>query len=1015
MNTGKRLLFVVALVLAGSANSAEVKLVSDGVAKCRVVVSDAATAPERFGAEELATYLDKTTGCGALNGDYPIRISVKPLPELKEDGFVLDVRTDGLDVIGANPRGALYGCYEILKRFAGVRWLLPGSDGEYVSPAKTVSAPVGRIVRNPSLRMREARCHDSVEGCLWLVRNNMLAIAGRNAFFDKDGRLSPTGALYEKLTVRGTGISGHMMSALLLGVNAAYEEGDGQKKVAEKLYAVHPEYFPLVGGKRQLIWSPGHPNPCISNPAVLDIMASNFVARLSGPHGSEAYSIIDNNDTTVWCECEKCRALDPPETKGTRGELSDRYWWFLNELGRRVWAVLPDAHLSGAAYQNFWFAPVRVKPDPRFACQISYNNQCWRHSVCEAKCSVNKTMCDIYRSFKKTGLPLVYNRDEIGNWDSWGSPGCELQPAEGVFARNCVEYPEIGCNGSHLCVPGPVPAFVAWAKNQSPYFGKRYHWYAMWQTCYVAALMMYDRTTDWQDELERANRLFYGAAWDGGMREFRALLTKCFLEAPGCVGWGQGAPMGRCLDQAGSEEKLKALLEQAIASAGGTRSVASAGGTRSVASAADTEVCPPVDARALQHVLREKEIFELTWLVQRQKYLENFKELNVYRRAEAITVDGVLDESDWKNADAVSDFRDEDDPKKAAEPKTYVRVTYDRDTLYIGVEAMEPSPETIASPAVGSDDLHRLGDRIELFYNYPDMADRAYHLCINSRGTCIAARQNTISDRQEFKTAAKWATKVGKDRWTLEIAIPCSEIGQNCFDGASWKFNVGRERLQKGQRKTESSSCCKGKFHGPANFMNLKFCPARVKGISQGTAAASWVNGDFNAHRQLDRRDKARFKNYVGEDDREPLGWNVMDVFGQYHRRADDSNNPNNQTISNSNNDNWYLTLRYVPGNNVRQYFKIDDAATVKAIFKARGKGRLRLWTCSFVRTPDGKDYNADGKTQQERFFDMTSDWKTFEATVKKAALPTDRIGFWFCADKNSEIDLDDVTVTRVK
>jgi len=951
-------------------------LVADGVAKCRVVVSEDASSPEKFGAEELAKYLDKATGCGALNGAYPIRISVKSLPELEEDGFVLDVRADGMDIVGANPRGALYGCYEVLKRYAGIRWLVPGDDGEYVPQAKTVTAPVGRLVRNPYLKIREARCDDEMPGRYWLVRNNMLSTGNKRIFFDKDGKLTKDGELFEKLTVRGTGASGHLMSTMLLGSNS--------KEAAEKLFAVHPEYFPLIDGKRKMIWTHNDPNPCVSNPAVLDIMAANLVKWLGGEHGSETYCEIGNNDTTLWCQCDKCKALDPAETKGTRGELSDRYWWFMNELGKRVWPKVPQAKLCGAPYQNFWFAPVKVKPDPRLYCFISFNNQCWRHSVCDPKCSVNKTMCDIFNGFKKFGMPLVFNRDEIGAWDGQGSPGCEFQPAEGVFAQNCLEYPEIACNGSHLCVAGPCPEYSDFAKNWSPFYGKRYHWYAMWQTCYVASLMMYDPKTDWKSELEYANRLFYGAAWEGGMKEFRALLTKCFLEAPGCVGWGQHAPMGRCLDQAGSEEKLKALLEKAIAAA-------KASG----------------DARTLKHVLREKEIFELTWLVQRKKYLENFKELSVYRRTGEIKLDGVLDEADWKNADSVSDFQVK--PGVRADVQAYVRVVYDKDTLYVAVEAMEPTPEKILSPVNGGDALHDLGDRIELFYNYPDMADRAYHLCINSKGTCVAARQNSTSDRVVFQTAAKIATKVGKDRWTLEMAIPCSEIGQNCFDGASWKLNVARERFVEGMARTYSSSCCKGWFHGPANFLNIKFTPARIKGIGQNHTTSSWNNPGFNANHKLDKRDKARFKGYVGEDDREPDGWNVMDVTGEYHKKV------KVEGQGQEGGDDWYMTLRYAPNNNVRQYFKIDDAAKLKAIFKARGKGRLRLWTCSFVLTPDKKDYNADGKTQKSFVYDLTDDWQTFTAVVEKKALPTDRVAFWFCADKDSVVDLDDAVVTRIE
>lgn len=46
-----------AAAMAGLAKADQVKLVEDGVAKCRIAVADDATSPEKFGAEELAKYL----------------------------------------------------------------------------------------------------------------------------------------------------------------------------------------------------------------------------------------------------------------------------------------------------------------------------------------------------------------------------------------------------------------------------------------------------------------------------------------------------------------------------------------------------------------------------------------------------------------------------------------------------------------------------------------------------------------------------------------------------------------------------------------------------------------------------------------------------------------------------------------------------------------------------------------------------------------------------------------------
>ena len=126
---------------------------------------------------------------------------------------------------------------------------------------------------------------------------------------------------------------------------------------------------------------PYSPNPCISNPELLDLMAENFYERIKGPYGAQAYVTIGNNDTTVWCECENCRKLDDPAKAGTKGARSDRYWYMVGEIARRIWKKDPAIKLGGWAYQDFWYPPSKVQIDPRLRILVSFNNQCWRHSI----------------------------------------------------------------------------------------------------------------------------------------------------------------------------------------------------------------------------------------------------------------------------------------------------------------------------------------------------------------------------------------------------------------------------------------------------------------------------------------------------------------------------------------------------------------------------------------------------------------------------------------------------------
>ena len=72
------------------------------------------------------------------------------------------------------------------------------------------------------------------------------------------------------------------------------------------------------------------------------------------------------------------------------------------------------------------------------------------------------------------------------------------------------------------------------------------------------------------------------------------------------------------------------------------------------------------------------------------------KKIHAVRVASSISVDGVLGEGDWKNAETLSDFQ-QYDPVEGADPteKTDVRVLFDDNALYIGIVCHDSDPNGI--------------------------------------------------------------------------------------------------------------------------------------------------------------------------------------------------------------------------------------------------------------------------------------------------------------------------------
>ena len=73
--------------------------------------------------------------------------------------------------------------------------------------------------------------------------------------------------------------------------------------VPDSLFAEHPEYFPLIDGKR----TAKRAQLCLSNPEVLRIVVETLKER-NQPDAFK-YESVSPNDCAGWCECEACRQM----------------------------------------------------------------------------------------------------------------------------------------------------------------------------------------------------------------------------------------------------------------------------------------------------------------------------------------------------------------------------------------------------------------------------------------------------------------------------------------------------------------------------------------------------------------------------------------------------------------------------------------------------------------------------------------------------------------------------------
>ncbi|MEA3403528.1 MAG: DUF4838 domain-containing protein [Armatimonadota bacterium] len=330
---------IVCLValLAALPCAAQVDLIRDGVARAQIVLSADAHEKVLLAAEELNLYLGKMAGARLpvneepADGPYPVYLGAPDaqwreeaeLRALTFDGFVVECTGERLVLAGNVPEGTLNAVYWLLEEL-GVRWFIPTELGENVPEMATVTIP---------------EMHRRVEPRFPCRRNHGIdrSIRGEGEKWRRRIRI----------TSHDLNVPFNRYSHNLSRIVRISEHADE-----------HPEYFPLINGKRR-IPARGHGwQPCTTNPEVV-ALAVEAAHRWWDQHPYANYFSVGMNDGRGWCECQKCTALDvPAHTFRGRDVKSERYFTFVREVAEAVRETHPDRYISCIAYSS-------VEPVPR--------------------------------------------------------------------------------------------------------------------------------------------------------------------------------------------------------------------------------------------------------------------------------------------------------------------------------------------------------------------------------------------------------------------------------------------------------------------------------------------------------------------------------------------------------------------------------------------------------------------------------------------------------------------------
>ena len=336
-----------------------------------IVVAPDALPSEKYAAEEFQALLEKAVGfrvpIASKSPGASRNIFIGPsqdlnsspvacrVDDLGDEGLRIRVAADNLAITGGRPRGTLYGVYEFVEHYLGVRflthdhtfvparqdWRIPCETRQYIPPFTFRWSYYKENADHPELAAR--------------LRVNTVTHAA------KLGGVTPQNLISHTL--------GHLLPV------AQY----GQE---------HPEYFALVDGERKLEMGGGGPEPCVTNPEVIEIVARNVIKGLD-QHPNQRNFSVSQNDNAAYCRCDKCEAINQAEGTPMGSHLA-----FVNAVAERVEKKYPQVKIGTLAYWYSRKPPKTIRPRANVQIQLCSIECSTLYPLDDPRCSKNRPFCE---------------------------------------------------------------------------------------------------------------------------------------------------------------------------------------------------------------------------------------------------------------------------------------------------------------------------------------------------------------------------------------------------------------------------------------------------------------------------------------------------------------------------------------------------------------------------------------------------------------------------------------------
>jgi hypothetical protein len=163
-------------------------------------------------------------------------------------------------------------------------------------------------------------------------------------------------------------------------------------------------------------------------------------------------------------------------------------------------------------------------------------------------------------------------------------------------------------------------------------------------------------------------------------------------------------------------------------------------------------------------------------------------------------INGVLDEDIWQLGEWVDDFtQNQPYNGRPASQRTEFKILFDEDNIYVGIKALDTSPDSIVNRLTRRDQAD--GDMVAIILDSFHDLRTAFTFGVSSAGVKYDFMMTNDGQNEDNTWDPNWwvKTSINKEGWIAEMKIPLSQIRFDKNSGDVWGLEMARVLYRKNE------------------------------------------------------------------------------------------------------------------------------------------------------------------------------------------------------------------------